>query len=327
MKKLGYLFFAMTILVSCDGKSSFVQKQSVGAINRVMVVIKSSNWLGAVGDEIRNSFGKLIIGLPQPEATTTLSQIAPNGFGTMMKASGSLFIVEEHEKESFSIRYNVYAKPQTVISISAKDDAGLIRLFKKHEKEILATFRQADIQATQNIFMKSKLDNSQFKTLQNLGVSFTIPSKFRTVEDTGDFMWLRHHLMSGIAKTGSNNILVYSVPLIDETTVSDRIIAERNMIGEKYIRGSDTLTMHMITEKAYTPVTFDAKIDDKKAYETRGKWEVKNDFMAGPFLNYTVVDKKHNRLIVFEGFTYAPSINKRAFVFELEAIAKSMKIK
>ena len=80
MKKLGYLFFAMTILVSCDGKSSFVQKQSVGAINRVMVVIKSSNWLGAVGDEIRNSFGKLIIGLPQPEATTTLSQIAPNGF-------------------------------------------------------------------------------------------------------------------------------------------------------------------------------------------------------------------------------------------------------
>jgi hypothetical protein len=168
---------------------------------------------------------------------------------------------------------------------------------------------------------------NNIKTLQNLGVSFTIPSKYRTVEDTGDFMWLRHHLMSGIAKTGSNNILVYSVPLIDETTVSDRIIEERNVIGEKHIRGSDTLTMHMITEKAYTPVTFDAKIDDKKAYETRGKWEVKNDFMAGPFLNYTVIDKLHNRLIVFEGFTYAPSINKRAFVFELEAIAKSMKIK
>ena len=36
--------------------------------------------------------------------------------------------------------------------------------------------------------------------------------------------------------------------------------------------------------------TFDAIIDGKKAYETRGKWEVKNDFMAGPFLNYTVKD-------------------------------------
>ena len=44
------------------------------------------------------------------------------------------------------------------------------------------------------------------------------------------------------------------------------------------------------------------------------------------FLNYTVIDKKNNRLIIFEGFTYAPSVSKRAFVFELEAIAKSMKI-
>ncbi|MCD9562260.1 DUF4837 family protein, partial [Tenacibaculum maritimum] len=78
---------------------------------------------------------------------------------------------------------------------------------------------------------------------------------------------------------------------------------------------------------AYTPFTYDTMIDNKKAYETRGKWEVKNDFMAGPFLNYTVIDKKNNRLIIFEGFTYAPSINKREFLFELEAIAKSMHIK
>ena len=326
MKKLGYLFFTMLFLLGCDSKNSFVQKPAVGAINRVMVVVKTSNWLGAIGDEIRNSFGKLIVGLPQPEPTTTLSQIAPNAFGSMMKASGSLFIVEENEKETFSIRYNVYAKPQTVISISAKDDEGLIRVFKQHEKEILATFRQADIKATQNIFMKSKLPDAQFKTLQKLGVSFTIPSKYRTVEDTGYFLWLRDHLMSGIAKTGSNNILVYSVPLGDEATVADRIIAERNKIGEKHIRGSDSLTMYMITEKAYTPVTFDAKIAGKKAYETRGKWEVKGDFMSGPFLNFTVIDKVHNRLLVLEGFTYAPSINKRDYMFELEAILRTLKI-
>jgi hypothetical protein len=83
----------------------------------------------------------------------------------------------------------------------------------------------------------------------------------------------------------------------------------------------------MITEEAYTPFTSEVVLDGKKTFETRGKWEVKNDFMAGPFLNYSVVDKKNNRIIVFEGFTYAPSVNKRAFLFELEAIAKSMKIK
>ena len=326
MKKLLYLFFTIIMLLSCDNNNSFVQKRSVGNINRVMIVVKSSNWLGDVGDQIRDSFTKIIYGLPQPEATTTLSQVAPNGFGTMMKASRSLLIIEKTEKEYFSIKYNIYAKPQTVIYLSAKDDDSIIRLLKKYEEEILATFRQADITTTQKIFLKSTIDNAKFQTTKNIGVSFIIPNKYRTVEDTGNFLWLRQHLKSGIAKTGSNNILVYSLPLEDENKVVESIIEVRNLIGKKHIPGSNPETMHMITEKAFTPRTSETKIDGKKAYETRGKWEVKNDFMAGPFLNYTVIDKKNNRLVVFEGFTYAPSINKREFIFELEAIAKSMKI-
>ena len=326
MKKLLYLFFTIIMLLSCDNNNSFVQKRSVGNINRVMIVVKSSNWLGDVGDQIRDSFTKIIYGLPQPEATTTLSQVAPNGFGTMMKASRSLLIIEKTKKEYFSVKYNVYAKPQTVIYLSAKDDDSIIRLLKKYEEEILATFRQADITTTQKIFLKSTIDNAKFQTTKNIGVSFIIPNTYRTVEDTGNFLWLRQHLKSGIAKTGSNNILVYSLPLEDENKVVESIIEVRNLIGKKHIPGSNPETMHMITEKAFTPRTSEAKIDGKKAYETRGKWEVKNDFMAGPFLNYTVIDKKNNRLVVFEGFTYAPSINKREFIFELEAIAKSMKI-
>ena len=48
--------------------------------------------------------------------------------------------------------------------------------------------------------------------------------------------------------------------------------------------------------------------------------------MARPFFNYAIIEKKNNRLLVVEGFTYAPSVNKREFLFELEAIAKSLKI-
>jgi hypothetical protein len=210
--------------------------------------------------------------------------------------------------------------------VQAKDDSSIIKILQEHKKEIRRIFLDADLDFTQKIFQKEKVDENQYNTVKNLGLSLTIPNKFKTVDDTGDFLWLRNHLKSGIAKSGSNNILIYSVPLKDKTTVSDSIISVRNRIGEKYIPGSKE-GMYMITEKAYTPFTFDATIDGKKAYETRGKWEVKDDFMAGPFLNYTVIDEKNNRLIVFEGFTYAPSVSKRAFLFELEAIAKSMKIK
>ena len=326
MKKIFSILTITIVLTSCVGNDKMILRESIGKINKVMVVAKISDWTGDVGKEIRDSFGELMVGLPQPEHVLSVSQVAPNGFSSMMKASRNILIVSESDKEGFSVKKNVYAQPQTVVYVQAKDDESIIKLLKEHKKEIKNIFIAADIKFTQSIFIKDKVDNSQYKTLQNLGVSFTIPKKFRTVDDTGEFIWLRNHLMSGIAKTGSNNILVYSIPLEDESKVADNIVAVRDSIGEKFIPGTDPETQHMITEEAYTPFTFDAIIDGKKAYETRGKWEVKNDFMAGPFLNYTVVDKKNNRLIVFEGFTYAPSVNKRAFVFELEAIAKSMKI-
>ncbi|MBU3010976.1 DUF4837 family protein [Polaribacter vadi] len=325
MKKILSILTLTILLSSCVGNDKMILRESIGKINKVMVVAKISDWTGDVGSEIRNSFGELQVGLPQPEPILSVSQVAPNGFSSMMKASRNILIINEGDTENFTVKKNVYAKPQTIVYIQAKDDTSIIKILQDRKMEIRRIFLDADINFTKNIFYKDRLDDSQFLTLKNLGISLTIPDKFNKVDDTGEFLWLRNHLTSGIAKSGSNNILVYSVPLEDKETVSDSIVAIRNRIGKKYIPGSKE-GMYMITEKAYTPFTFDAEIDGKKAYETRGKWEVKDDFMAGPFLNYTIIDEKNNRLIVFEGFTYAPSVSKRAFLFELEAIAKSMKI-
>ena len=326
MKKIFSVLIITVLLSACVGNDKMILRDSIGKINKVMVVAKSSDWTGDVGKEIRNSFGEFMVGLPQSESILSVSQVAPNGFSSMMKASRNILIISEGETANFSTKKDVYAHPQTIVYVQGKDDAEIIEILQNRKEEIRRIFLDSDIEFTQSIFKKDETKET-YKTLQNLGLSLTIPSKFRTVDDTGEFLWLRNHLTSGIAKTGSNNILVYTVPLEDKTTVADSIVAVRNAIGKKYIPGSDPETMHMITEEAYTPFTFDAIVDGKKAYETRGKWEVKNDFMAGPFLNYTILDEANNRLVVVEGFTYAPSVNKRAFVFELEAIAKSLKIK
>ena len=60
--------------------------------------------------------------------------------------------------------------------------------------------------------------------------------------------------------------------------------------------------------------------DEKEVEET---WKIS---IRGPFINYAIIDQKNDRLLVVEGFTYAPSVNKREFLFELEAIAKSLVI-
>jgi hypothetical protein len=325
MKRLFIALFTISLLTSC-GNDEIILPKSVGNFGKVLVVIDNSKWQGDLGKEIRQTFGKLQVGLPQPEKTLSTSQVAPRGFSSMFKTTRNVFILELADSTGIKTIYNRFSRPQTVVYASAPNEEALLNLVKERGNEVVETFRASDIRFLQNIFVTKRLDDSQYKTFQNLNISLTIPEEFRTVDDTGEFLWIRQHLKSGIARgAGNNNILVYSLPLQDDQSIMDGIIPMRDAIGEKYIPGAKE-GMYMITEAAYTPYTIETKIKDNKVFETRGKWEVKNDFMAGPFLNYAIVDEKNDRLLVVEGFTYAPSVDKKNFVLELEAIAKSIVI-
>jgi hypothetical protein len=82
----------------------------------------------------------------------------------------------------------------------------------------------------------------------------------------------------------------------------------------------------MITEEAYEPYTKKTSVSGLSAFETRGTWELKNDFMAGPFINYLIKDTINKRTVALEGFVFSPSSRKRELIFELESIFKTLKI-
>ena len=84
---------------------------------------------------------------------------------------------------------------------------------------------------------------------------------------------------------------------------------------------------YFITERAFLPYFYKTELDQKKAFLTKGTWEVANDFMAGPFVNYAVQDTIRKRWIVVEGFAFAPSANKREYMFELNTILSTLKHK
>jgi len=55
-------------------------------------------------------------------------------------------------------------------------------------------------------------------------------------------------------------------------------------------------------------------------------WDIENEFMAGPFVNYAVRDTINKRYLIIEGFTFAPAERKRNLQFELESIIQSVRI-
>ena len=83
----------------------------------------------------------------------------------------------------------------------------------------------------------------------------------------------------------------------------------------------------MGTEDRYEPKIKTLNVSGVDSKELRGLWDMKNDVMSGPYLMYVLNDKKNNRVIIAEGYLYAPSLDKREYILELEAILKSIKIK
>ncbi len=323
MKKSIVLSIVVLIVLSCSSKEKkLILQNSNGAINQLLVAMDNNLWKGIEGDELRKVTGEEVLGLPQREPQFKVTQIPTIAFKNLFTSQANVLIVKIGDVSEFTIRKNIYASPQTIVLITAKDRESLIKKIQEKKNEIISVFKTADIQRLQKRLRQRKFNTSTLKTLQKLGVDLEIPAAYKLVDDTGDFLWMRKKIRQG----QSINLIVYELPINSpEDEEGKNIVSIRDTIGKKNIPGQFDGT-YLITEAAYSPHTFLVQLDNKKAFETRGKWEVKGDFMAGPFLNYTVVDKVKNRLVVVEGFSYAPTTTKRDFMFEVEAILKTLKI-
>jgi hypothetical protein len=323
MKKIGLLLGLISLLISCDtGGSKITLKEANGRMNNLLIVMKNSEWQGEIGDELRKIIAEPVLGLPQPEAQFEVTQVPPESFGTMFKASRSILNIGIGNKNSFTTNTNVYAEPQKIITIIGTDKEALMLEIEKNGKALVSEFKNADLLTFQRSIYKNYWDPAKMATFNKHGYSIKIPKTFSIVEDNGEFVWYRKRLDGG----NSMELFSYTVPIksIDDEN-GNNLVALRDSIGKKYIPG-EIEGSYMITEAAYTPHIFEVKLNGKKTLEAKGKWEVKGLYMAGPFLSYSVIDKANNRLVVVEGLTYAPSINKRDYMFQLEAIMKTIKI-
>lgn len=325
MKKTLILIFSVIFLVSCnengDKKAERILSDSSGNINQITVVIENNLWEGAVGEAIRENFAAAVKGLPQEEPMFSLSQIPPKTFGGFVRRNRSFISVQEGKEADARIIKDLYARPQTGVIISGENPEDLIRVINESSEKLISAFKETEMKEKQRRMGKS-LKNDE-KLEEKFGLSLDFPTAYRYALEKENFMWIRKEIPKG-----NMEILVYEVPISQiesDTNTIGNIIKMRDSIGKAHIPGP-TEGSYMITEKAYAPYLFETEIDGFPAYETRGTWEVKNAFMAGPFVNYAIKDEANDRFLVLEGFVFSPSKSKRDNIFELDAILQTAEI-
>ena len=313
-------FLAVLILVSCDKDVKNFKPQSSGRINSISVIIDKPSWDGKIGDAIRDKYASEFIGLPQVEEAFTLNYIPYEAFTGFGRTARNIIYINKKKKDKPRMIRDRYARPQLFLEISGLDNESIIQGISSSFEFSSTQFQNGEITENKNRILNSLLKDTG---LDSLNISLKIPSAYSLFKNEPETVWLQKPL-----KNGTSNLIIKdlksSVSDFEKINLND-VVSLRDSIGKEFIPGR-VENSYMITEKEYLPYISYQTVNGFEAIETRGTWEVKGDYMGGPFINYIIKDTLNNSLLYVEGFVFSPSQRKRDKMIELEAVIKSMVI-
>ena len=334
MRNILFSAILLTVLVSCKEKKPSYDKiilDSSGNINNVSVVLNNELWDGSIGEAIRNVLAAPIYGLPQDEPMFTISQIPPSVFSGFVTKNRTILKIDINKEAGIDISNNVYAQPQKVIVISGKTKQEIIDIINNNAPKIVEIFRKEEL--AERLRQMNKSPHTYKSIQEKLRLTIQFPSAYRIAKSSANFFWIRKDIT-----TGTTNLILFTVPFNDikrNDSLANQIIKIRDSVAKQHIRGrqdgemnanGEKIESYMTTEKAYAPFVKATIINNKPTIETKGLWDLKQDFMGGPFINYAIEDKINQRWVIVEGFAFAPSVEKRDYMLELEAIIRTVKI-
>tara|TARA_B100000925_G_scaffold108723_1_gene80199 strand:+ start:1595 stop:2575 length:981 start_codon:yes stop_codon:yes gene_type:complete len=314
---------AIFLFISCDNgtKVKYIPKSN-GNINTVSVVMPLKYWKNDLGEVVKKVFLQEFKGLPQQEPIVNINFIPLDAFSGFARESRNVVLMQVDSVSGYYLDKNRYASPQLVFNIKAPTELEIIEEFHDKKDKIIGLIKNNELIEKRRRMSLSRMNTSELKS--SLAIDLLIPSVYEVFSNNKEHknIWIQKE-----TKKGTINIIVQDLMVYDEISKYDlnEVIKLRDSIGKRFVPGRN-LDSHMIIEKAYKPYIKRTKIKGFESIETRGTWELTNDFMAGPFVNYIIRDTINRRNLLLDGFVFSPSSLKREMIFELESIFKSIRV-
>lgn len=326
MKILKYVFAlaALLNLAACSsdlGNSMGLLPPNTGKAGELVVVVEDDIWESPIGDNLFKLMTVNSYGLPQAEPIFDLVRIPEKSFSSIFKTHRNVLFLKYGEKNGVVIKNDLWANDQLVIELTGSSEVELSRLVEEYAPDITEKYEAADIRQIQTSLSKVHNNVLNNKLREEHGFGLLVPKDYILDESgTGnDFYWLRKD-----TPQMTQCLWIYVQDYTDPNAFdADAIKSRRNKIGKKHIEGP-VENSYMGTEDALPLGTQTIEINGNYTVESRGLWKMEGDFMGGPFLSYTILDKERNKLITVEGFMYAPKYKKRNYMQQTEAILKTI---
>ncbi len=320
----GLILTLVTIfLYSCGSDGSTYKRTVTGKAGEVIVVISKEDWSGASGNSLRNILAVDYPSLPQREPSFNLINIPPSAFSEIFRSHRNIILVEINtnlNEAKYSTVKDAWAQPQIIVRVQAPSDSAASAIIEKNSELLFNSIDQ--IEKDRIIRNSKRYEESSIRSVvaEKFGGSPYFPSGYSIKKQTNNFIWISYE-----TSFTNQGILIYTIPFSGKEFPSkEEIIKSQNQVLKENVPGMfDNTYMTISKAPEVVPTIKYYKYKGENFVEIRGLWDVEGDYMGGPFVEHIRYSKEPDKLIVVQGFVYAPRYKKRNYLRQVESIIYS----
>ena len=304
-------------------KSLSLLPQAGGTPYELLVIMSNEQWERPVGRALFEVLDTDLPGVAQPERQFRISRIDPSSYDGMFKIFRNILKVDVQTiYSSAKMKYarDTYARTQMIMTLQAHDEEQLRTFIEANGQQLLDFFNRVELnREIQNLGEQHNEAVSDMVQAM-FGCDVWIPAELNKYKKGEDFLWAS-------TNRGSKdlNFVMYAYPYTDTNTFTlDYYMARRDSVMKANIPGGPEGS-YMSTQHEFVNVQ-DITVKDEYAQFARGLWRVQGDHMGGPFVAMSRVDVPNNRVVVVEGFVYAPESLKRNLIRKMEAVLYTLQL-
>lgn len=311
---------AMCLLAACKGGAPLLPSVS-GKAGEVLVVMEKAQWDDALGAATRELLATECPYLAISEPLYTLVNIAPGAFGDLFKVHRNIVLFNlSPAVDSTCVYYrkDMWAQPQCVVQLNAPDADAALALLSEAGENILGAIEQAERDRVIRNTLLYEEASIYAAVAPVFGGSPHFPSGYKLRKLTDDFAWIADDKQYTM-----QDVLIYRYPASGEGDFDkEAILRHRNEMARANVPGMYDNTW-MTTSESFPVTVSYLSYRGRKFVQTRGYWEVENDYMGGPFVSHSFYSPDGKFIIVAEAFVYSPKYDKRQYLRQVESLLYS----
>ena len=318
-----FLLATSLLVFSCKDKGSVHKPNISGSTGEMLIVMNDSVRSSTGGEKLESVMRQPVVALPQAESLFDVSIIPHRAFSQRLKSFRNLIMVKVGPGQKADVKYykDLWGKQQAMAQIFAEDTWQLDSLINSEEIKLTGFFVKAERDRSQRYYRKYINKNLTEKFQKKWDAFMIVPVNYTENKPGKNFMWMSHE-----TPLVSQGLLVYSFDYTGYESISEAYLLNKRDSVLKINVPGPSQGSYMETENRI-PVTYKRfEHNDHQIVEMRGLWRVNGDVMGGPFVSFAHIDPENSRIVVTEGYVYAPEKpEKRNLVWQLESVLYSFR--